>query len=303
MIKQNYSNIVLTGGTGLLGSHLLPMLADKAHVWAIGQGSPEETENVSWVKCDLAGDLSCLREQLPERVDAVIHLAQSQFFRDFPAKADHIFHVNVASTQALLQIASERGCQHFVNASTGGVYDAADAPFIEGKAHVTGRGLAMYPASKLCSELLVNAYAGLFSVVNLRFFFIYGKGQSDSMLMPRLVNSVYQGAPITLQGENGLSLNPVHASDAAKAVIAALSLDGAHAINVAGRDIVTLRQIGEWIGSNLGVAPKFDCRAEQKAPNMVADIEQMSRHLLSPEIACHHGIADYCNHYLAGKAE
>lgn len=303
MKKMDDMNIVVTGGTGLLGSHLLPMLAELGHVWAITQGAPEAKKNVSWVQCDLACDSGLLREVLPEKIDAVVHLAQSRFFRDFPQKADHIFEVNVASTQALLQVASERGCQHFINASTGGVYDAADAPFMEEHAHVSGKNLAMYPASKLCGELLVNAYAGLFNVVNLRFFFIYGRGQHESMLIPRLVSSVSQGVPITLQGDSGLLLNPVHASDAARAVVAALGLEGKHAINVAGKDVVTLRQVGEWIGRELGIAPKFECRTAQASPNMVADIALMHSLLVSPEVSCQQGLADYCQSYLEGKAE
>jgi len=295
-------NIVITGATGLLGSYLLPLLTADNDVWAISQNPPEGDSSVSWIRYDLSGELDGLRDHLPEQIDAVVHLAQSPHFREFPQRAGHVFQVNVASTQFLLQEAAERGCRHFVNASTGGVYDSAATPFVEDDVRVTGKTIGFYPASKQCGELLVNAYGGLFNVVNLRFFFIYGRGQSESMLIPRLVHSVQNGLPITLQGNDGLSLNPVHASDASKAVIAALELEGTHSLNVAGEDVVTLRKVGELIGISLGKTPEFDARQDQQAPSMEADITRMCQCLGRPQKGISEGLADYCNYYLEVKA-
>ena len=152
----------------------------------------------------------------------------------------------------------------------------------------------MYPASKLCGELLVNTYADLFDVTNIRFFFIYGKGQNETMLIPRLFSSIVEGTPIKLQGENGLLLNPVYAIDAAQAVNAALNLEGANTINVAGKDIVTLREVGEMIGSNLGLEPCFELNGTDESPSLVADISKMTQMLGLPQVGFKTGISDYC---------
>lgn len=295
-MESEKRHVLITGATGLLGSYLLSLLAADYKVWAISQNPPANEGSVSWLSCDLAGDLHGLHASLPERIDAVVHLAQSPHFREFPEKADHVFRVNVASLHFLLQAAAQRGCRHFVNASTGGIYPSGAAPFDENNVRVADGAIGLYPASKLSGELLVNAYAGLFNVANLRFFFIYGRGQNASMLIPRLVDSVDRGLPITLQGDEGLSLNPVHASDAARAVVAALALDGAHAINVAGKDIVTLRQVGEIIGTHLGKPPQFDIQPAPQSPSMVADISRMQALLGSPVTSFADGIADYCRH-------
>jgi UDP-glucose 4-epimerase len=294
MIRRN---IVLTGATGLLGSYLLPMLKAGNDVWAISQDPPENdlAEPVSWITYDLAGELSGLKELLPERIDAVIHLAQSPFFRDFPHQAQHIFNVNVNATMFLLDLASSSGCRHFVNASSGGVYSFSDSLLTEQDGvELLPAGSGFYPISKQCSELLVNAYATLMDIVNLRFFFIYGSGQSKDMLIPRLVESVRLGKDISIQGNEGLSLNPVHASDAAKAVMKSLDLNGSHTINVAGKNRVSLKQLGIMIGKTLNVEAKFSANLEQPVNDIVADISVMGKLLLEPETELTDGIAEYC---------
>jgi UDP-glucose 4-epimerase len=67
-------------------------------------------------------DLSNLEAQLPQKLDAVIHLAQSYRFREFPAGAMSVTNVNVVATAHLLESAARKGVQHFICASTGGVY-------------------------------------------------------------------------------------------------------------------------------------------------------------------------------------
>ena len=67
----------------------------------------------------------------------------------------------------------------------------------------------------------MEAYQGEFVVVILRFFFVYGPGQSNEMLIPRLVKSVREGQPIALDGLDGLRINPVYVEDAVRAVVSA----------------------------------------------------------------------------------
>ena len=101
------------------------------------------------------------------------------------------------------------------------------------------------------------------------------------MLMPRLVASVRDGRPIQLQGNDGLSLNPVHVDDAAAAVLAATEMEESATVNVAGPSTVTLREIAGLIGAELGVEPRFELD-EGSAPSLVADTARMRRVLAEP---------------------
>jgi len=273
------SRLLVTGASGLLGARFVALAASQGHeVCAVGRSAPEPPQpNVRWIAMDLARPLD--RSALPPQIDAVLHLAQSRRFREFPDGAGDVFAVNVARTAELLDYAHGAGATHFVLASTGGVYAPSAEPLTEDSALATKPGF--YPASKRAAELLAHPYAGLMTVGILRFFFIYGAGQGSDMLMPRLVASVRDGRPIQLQGNDGLSLNPVHVDDAAAAVLAATEMEESATVNVAGPSTVTLREIAGLIGAELGVEPRFELD-EGSAPSLVADTARMRRVLAEP---------------------
>lgn len=287
------SDILVTGGTGLIGRNLLPVLADRGRVWATthGAGGPH-VPGVRWIEHDLAAPE--LPRDLPERIDTVIHLAQSSRFREFPDQAHDIFGVNVASTVALLDWARRAGARRFIYASSGGIYGHGEQEFREDDPIHATRPLGFYLASKQCGELLVESYAEQFTVVILRFFFVYGRDQRPSMLIPRLVQSVVEGRPVLLQGGDGLRLNPTHVSDAVRAVVGALELEESHKINVAGPEVLTLRDVAETIGRQVGREPVFETRPDQTPSHLVGDIGKMSRLLGAPTVRFDDGVRELC---------
>jgi len=283
------SRILVTGSTGLLGVRVVELGAALGHeMRAVGRSASRAAQgNVHSIAMDLSQPLD--RSALPPRVDAVLHLAQSRRFREFPEGAKDVFAVNVARTAELLDYAHSAGASHFVLASTGGVYAPSATPLTEDSPLATEP--AFYPASKLAAELLAHPYAGLMTVAILRFFFIYGPGQASDMLMPRLVSTVREGRAIRLQGTDGLSFNPIHVDDAAAATLAAVSLKDSATINVAGPVSVTLREIGEIIGAGLDKQPRFELENETSPP-LVADTALMRRLLVEPSVTPQAGIGD-----------
>lgn len=284
------SRILVTGGAGLLGSHLLPLL--DGEVYAAGRVSPSAAAStVTLVPLNLSRPID--RSVLPEQIDTVIHLAQSNRYREFPEAADDVFQVNTAQLVGLLDYARMSGAKRFVYASTGSVYAASRDPLREEDALVDRDPAGFYPATKLAGEILARSYSSLMSVSILRFFFVYGRGQKEDMLVPRLVRSVATGTPITLQGDGGFRSNPVHASDAARAVAASLALEGHNTINVAGPQVLSLRDMGEAIGARAGKPPVFAAGSDQPAPVLVADTSRMERLLITPSVRFADGIADF----------
>ena len=235
---------------------------------------------VEYCSVDFSSDWSI--SSLPSKIDAVIHLAQSANFRDFPNSALDVFKVNIQSTAQLLDYAKRSGAKQFVYASSGGVYGNGAQAFKE-NAHIVPPGqLGYYLGSKTCGEILVQSYASVFQVVVLRPFFIYGPGQNRSMLIPRLMDSVAASKPITLQGESGIRINPIHVEDASTAVTAALSLEDSATFNIAGSAVLSIRDICEGMGRFLGRAPIFEQQPGQ--PNdLIADISAMRERLHVPK--------------------
>ena len=267
--------IVVTGASGLLGSHLVPLLR--------GEAEPHLYEG------DLASGVDAAA--LPEAADAVIHLAQSRRFRDFPGSASHVARVNTLAAVELAQYAVRSGARRFIYLSTGGVYAPGPEPLAEEAPLAQAERLGFYAATKLAAERLLAPFAACLDIIVLRPFFIYGRGQEGSMLIPRLVESIRTGAPIRLAGRDGMRINPIHASDAAAAVRAALHLKGSHCLNLAGPEILSLREIGETIGRALGTAPRFETGPESGG-DLIGDTAAMRRLLVAPATVFARGLED-----------
>lgn len=262
--------LLITGARGLLGSHLMPLLAGR---W--------EANSLDRAVADLSRPLD--PAILPPRIDAVVHLAQSARFRDFPDGAGDMFEVNLARLAELLDHARRSGASHFIHASTGSIYRRSQAPLTEDSPTAGPEAIGYYAATKLAGELLAHSYAPAMTIVSLRYFFIYGPGQRRDMLVPRLIESARAGTAVSLQGADGLRLNPVHAEDAAAATAAALELDRSAIVNVAGPETLSIRAMAEAIGERLGVEPRFE-PSTGEAGDLVGDTSRMAELLGAPRI-------------------
>ncbi len=282
---------VVTGTTGLIGSALVPELTRECEVTGVSRETPDwagAAGKYHHLNLDLSGEWDA--HALPSRTDAVIHLAQSDYYREFPNRAEDVFYVNTLSTLKLLDYAKRAGARTFVLASSGGLDTYQGQSFSSGEWKPAQENLNFYLGTKLCSEVLAESYSGIFNVVLLRLFFVYGPHQKPDRLIPRLVHSVNEEKAIRLQGNEGIAINPIYVSDAVKAICKALDLQTSSAVNVAGPEVLTLRAIGEIIGNTLNKKPRFEIAEPGKGPSLGGDIRKMSTLLGPPRITFKQGI-------------
>ena len=124
------SNILVTGATGLIGSSLLKPLVKQFDVHATSRSKVnDKITNATWHYVDLNDDFDF--KILPENIEAVIYLAQSEDYRDFPKKAVDIFEINTVKLLRMLDYAREVGAKKFIYASSGGVYGSGEHSFSE----------------------------------------------------------------------------------------------------------------------------------------------------------------------------
>jgi UDP-glucose 4-epimerase len=285
------ARVLLTGAAGFIGGRLLRHLATAHEVFGLDRTPPPDNLPAQghWLDVDLVKPLD--GAGLPAKLDAVVHLAQSRAYRDFPEGAADVFGVNVHGTFRLLEYARAAGAQRFIFTSSGGVYGTSYEKFVESD---PVSPLNFYLSSKYAAELLLANYQRFFRTVVVRPFFVYGVGQNEGMLVPRLVRSVASGAPIVLQGPDGIRINPLHVSDAVAALSKALEIDGNHLVNIAGPEVLTMRQIGEIIGGHLGRRPVFEQRAADQPSHLVGDIGKMSELLVPPGVKFADGVKELC---------
>ncbi len=290
MTSCEKQKILITGANGLLGRHVITALREHYAVHALVRAIPDlPAEGVKYHAVDFGGNWST--HDLPEAVDTVIHLAQSAHFREFPEKALDVFRVNVASTASLLDYAYRNGVKRFIYASSGGVYGSGSVAFDENAPIMPPGQLGYYLGSKLCGEILVQNYAPFMKVIVLRFFFIYGPGQKRSMLIPRLIDNIKAGRAITIQGQQGIRINPIHVSDATRAMVSAITLEQSATFNIGGPEVLSLRNICEIIGEDLHFVPKYVIQTST-SQDLIGDITAMKEQLCMPQVHIADGIKE-----------
>jgi len=204
--------ILLTGGTGLVGSRLIPRLIDAGHECrTLVRGGKELPAGAIAVDGDILDEASLPRAV--EGVSAIVHLAA--VFRT--PDTDLIWRVNLEGTRNLLAAAKAHVPQaRFIMASTSNVYGAGRLR--PGREDDAVDPEQAYPASKVVAEKELRE-SGLNGSI-LRLGFVYGEGDGHLESMPRLA------VMMKLHPANRLSL--IHHRDVAKLVELALSggLDG-----------------------------------------------------------------------------
>jgi len=288
-------NILITGADGLLGKNLVYSLSQEHKVYALVRNrhkiSFDLNNNITVVEMDL---LNLDIAQLPEDMDAIYYLAQSNRFRDFPNGANDMFQVNIHAPLKIVEWARENAVKKFIYASTGGVYSNPNKPVSEFFDINVNKKQGFYPDSKLSAEILLKNYAEFFETfVIIRPFFMYGEGQNETMLIPRLINSVKNELELTISGKDGIKINPIHIDDAVQSVMKILEISGEHIINIAGKDIVSLKELVQMISKIVNINPLFKYNGAIQH-DLIADILVMKEILHVPKISIEEGLRKVC---------
>lgn len=276
--------ILLTGANGLVGSKLCNKLATgDSEVYAAVKSFPDKPiKNVKYIVLDLCKKLNT--DDLPRDIDYLVHLAQSNKFKEFPEGANDVFSVNVSSTHQFLEYARKSNVKHFIYASSGGIYSQSKSKLNENSSIQKNNELGNYLGSKICGEILVQNYSPFFKTSIIRPFFIYGFGQKRNMLLPRIYDCVANEVPIDLCGEEGLRINPIHVEDIVFSIKNLLERGVSPIYNLAGPKNLSLRQICDSIGDYIGKDPVYKITSGIEI-NLVSDISLMKSELYSPRIS------------------
>ena len=275
--------ILVTGATGLIGGEFLRLASAQTETVAVARDATGIADSVAngptqWLQLDLRDPAFARR--LPERVDAIVHLAQSREYRDFPLGAVDVADVNLGATVRLLDYARGAGAQRFVFASTATIYEPSHVALSE---RSPIRCTSFYAASKRAAELVIEQYGGFMSCWLMRIFTVYGVGQRDQ-LIANLVRRVEAGEAVTVQGRSGLPVSPIHAADVARGLLhvaapghAEIAESGGGVVNLGGRESLGIRELAEEIGQVIGTAPQFVVSDEDDPPGWIADRTKFER--------------------------
>jgi UDP-glucose 4-epimerase len=292
------SRILITGAAGFIGRRLVSSLCARHELYALirPKTQRENLARVNWVEHDLSQPLDQVR--CPDRVDAIIHLAQSRHYREFPEGGKDIFDVNIQSTFQLLEYARRVGAKHFLFASSGGVYGYSYERFVETD---PVNPLNFYLSSKYTSELLIANYQPFFRTIVFRFFFVYGSGQKG-MLISNLLNKVMKGELITIEGNPGLRINPIYIEDAVQVFERALNLTSSELFNIAGDEVVTITDLVTLMGEVSGKRTHVKYHTVPSGGDLIGDNAHMKKVLrVIPKVSLQNGLKEIAESFLEEK--
>lgn len=264
--------ILVTGGAGFVGSHLIEQLLAEGHrVIALDNLATGTTRNISFAESEtrfdlVVGDVTdlALVEKLTASVDTVVHLAAAVGVKLILTDALHSLKTNVAGTETVLEACARRATKVLI-ASTSEVYGKVmrlpqreDDDVLLGPTACTRWS---YAAAKMLDEFMALAYCkrGVPTVV-FRLFNTVGPRQTGryGMVVPRFVNAAIEGRPIPVYGDGTQSRCFLHVRDAVDAVVRLERTPKAvgEVFNIGSEESVTIHQLA------LRVLAAVDARQE-----------------------------------------
>ncbi len=248
------SRVLVTGGSGFIGSHVVDKLADagfEPRIYDLRPSPHHEPGSVDTVVGDLF-DGEALRAAM-EGCVAVVHLAAYAdvgIVAEQPVDAEEC---NSRGTLAVLEAARAAGTR-VVYGSTIWVYGASGEGVIDEDSPI-GLPDHLYTASKLAGEMYCTSYAELYDVpcVILRFGIPYGPRARPSAVIPIFVSKALAGEPLTISGDGLQTRRFIYVEDLAEGVVAAVDAGADGRIyNLAGDETVTIRELADTVSELVG---------------------------------------------------
>jgi UDP-glucuronate 4-epimerase len=284
--------ILVTGGAGFIGSHLVEKLVATGHSVAILDDfndfyDPQiKRANIEKISKDVPVHHVDLRENAAvrnlfhrERFDTIAHLAARAGVRPSVQNPQLYYDTNVTGTLHLLDAARATGVERFIFASSSSVYGVSKTvPFSE-EQHLT-QTISPYAATKIAGEFLCSTYSHLYGlrVVALRYFTVYGPRQRPDLAIHQFTKKIHAGQPIDQFGDGTTRRDYTYVDDIIQGTIAALKYDGVlfDIFNLGESQTIQLRDLIAAIEKALGKKAKINQLPDQPGdvPLTCADISK-----------------------------
>jgi len=273
--------VLVTGGSGYLGSHLVAALQQQgAQVFIIDQ-------KTSGAENEFVVDITN-REEVAKAVhhikpQIIYHLAASlNRDRDF-ANHDRVMQINYYGTLNLLYALQETDYHNFIFTSTSEVYGSNKPPFNEKQ---LPQPASPYSLSKVCAENAIRTFSGLHkkNFTILRLFNFFGRNMPEAFFIPQLSQSLRRD-PVFKMTKGEQARDFLYVNDIVDALLLAAKDNKAQGetFNVCSGKSTTLRQLVTEFKNRIKSKCKIEFGAlpyrESEVWNMVGSNAKIKRTL------------------------
>ncbi len=305
--------IVVTGGAGFIGSHLVEALLQKGEDVCVVDDFNDfydpslKRENVApfvqnprftLYETDIRDREAITKIIQDEAPDVICHLAARAGVR--PSVSDpHLYEeVNCLGTLNIMEAVKKRGVENLVFASSSSVYGLnSKVPFSEDDP-ITAPA-SPYAATKRAGELMLHTYAHVYGVpiTCLRFFTVYGERGRPDMAVAKFTRLVWEGRKVPVYGDGTQKRDFTYIGDILKGLVRSVYTPFRYEIiNLGGSHPVELKRLVAIIEEKLGRKADTEYLPAVKGdvPQTFASVERAKRLLgYSPQVGLEEGVERY----------
>jgi len=245
--------IIITGGAGFIGKHLVNYLLDKGNVITIFDNFSNSEENSmgyfikNGVKV-INGDIRKFEEILKEteNQDILIHLAAKISVSESILNPSETFEVNVDGTKNVLEACKRSNIKKVIIASSAAVYGES-VPKIKLKENTKTNPISPYGKSKLVMEQEIRK--NNINCIILRFFNIFGIGQTSEYagVITKFIEMISTNKPLEIFGDGMQTRDFVSINDVVESIYDAIKNGKNGTYNIASGKAITINELAEFM--------------------------------------------------------
>jgi len=318
-MMRGYSKVLVTGGAGFIGSHLVDrLLKNDFEVHVIDDLSTGKLKNIAhhqgkenfhFIKGDIQ-DLDLVKKIVKD-LDAVFHEAALVSVPRSVENPVHTNEINVTGTLNLLKACADSGVKRFIHASSSSVYGETET--LPNREDLNPQPISPYAVSKLAAESYVRVFYEVYGLetVCLRYFNVYGPRQTYgpySGVITIFINHLLSDQPPNVFGDGEQTRDFTNVQDTVESNMLALKRKSAvgQVFNIATGVATTINQLAEMLQEIMG---RTNLKVVYTSPrpgdirHSYADISKAKRILgYEPKISLREGLTQLVEWWSKHKA-
>lgn len=307
--------ILVTGGAGFIGSHLVEELLINDHEVVIVDNFDNfyskdiklkningfiDSPNVKFIEADIRNKEAIDEVFKQESINLVVHLAAKAGVRPSIENIEDYYEVNITGTINILECMKKYGVVNMAFASSSSVYgNNKKAPFSE--SDFVDNPISPYAATKKSGELLCHVYTHLygFNISCLRFFTVYGPRQRPDLAINKFTKLIKESKPIPFFGDGSTARDYTYVSDIVHGIMQTINrLNGFNVYNLGESNTITLNNLVQLLGKIIGKEVLINKLPKQEGDVDLtfADITKSKKELgYNPQVNIEEGLEKFVN--------